>query len=581
VSLPNQLHHLERANLVNLIQSRPEVEYLFRHALIQNAAYGSLLLQHRRQLHQAVAEKLEQLYPAQEQLAPILAHHFAAAGSSKRAFPYFIQAGDTAARAYANAEAAAHYAQALELTSELTVSDEQFGYLGSHYGRILEHLGRHDEALAAYQQMEQVACQHGNRPLELQALILRATIHSTPTARYDISQAQALSEKALALARELNDETAEAKILWNLFLAVKFVGNWPQVIIYSEQAAALARRLNLREQLAYILNDAFPGYLFTGQIARAWAMIEEAQALWRELDNLPMLADNLISTAYLHGTAGNYEQALAQAQEGHQIALATGNLWGQSNSLGQMAFAHLAWGDFRQAIEELERASAIGEQVGFALATVAFPSQLALIYDELGITDKSSQLVQKALSNIEQLPAWQALPLVVLARLHTEKQEWQTAERYIREARQVVGPAEINIVALLVESEAKLSLALGDEERAVRVVDESLSTIDRFQAHSHRAELLYYKGEALRRQGAATAAHDSLSEALALAEPRRLRRLLPLIWLALSRLEWEPTTAQRLRRQAAEMMQQIADSLPAEWRATFLTTPAAREVLSN
>jgi predicted ATPase len=53
------LTHLETTGLLRLAQTHPELEYLFRHALVQDAAYESLLLANRKQLHRQVAETLE------------------------------------------------------------------------------------------------------------------------------------------------------------------------------------------------------------------------------------------------------------------------------------------------------------------------------------------------------------------------------------------------------------------------------------------------------------------------------------------------------------------------------------------
>jgi tetratricopeptide (TPR) repeat protein len=577
----HHLTHLEEAGLMRLAQTMPELEYLFRHALVQNAAYESLLVQQRRHLHQAVAEKLESLYPQQEELAPVLAHHFAAAGDDRRALAYFTQAGDAAARTYANAEAAAQYQHALQLTATESVGDEQMEHLGRQYGRALEHLGRHDEALAAYQQMEAFARRHGNRPMELQALILRATIHSAPTARYDIAQAQALAEQALGLARELNDEAAEAKILWNLVLANKFVGHWPQVLAYAEQGIALARRLNLREQLAYLFNDAYPAYLSSGQIARAGEAIEEAVALWRELENLPMLVDGLSSAAYLQTTLGNYEQALAMAQEGYDLALAIGNIWGQSYSLSQIGMVWLTWGQIGQGMADLEKAIALGEQAGFAIPLIMGPSIQGLIYGEIGQVEQGIKLAQKALHNAEQLPSWQIWPLAILAQLYVAKQDGARAEQYIQQARQVAELSELNGLAHLAQAEARLGLLRGDYERAIQVIDELLPVTRAYSAQGYLADLLYYKGEALRRQGAADAARTVLNEALALAQPLNLRYTLLLSYHALSQLENDPAAAVGLRGQAAGLVQQVADSLPADWRANFLATAAVREIVGN
>ena len=83
-------------------QELPELEYLFRHALVQDAAYDSLLLADRRQLHQMVGEVLEQAYPERlAEFAPVLAQHFTMAGLDDKALDYLILAGDTAANIYA------------------------------------------------------------------------------------------------------------------------------------------------------------------------------------------------------------------------------------------------------------------------------------------------------------------------------------------------------------------------------------------------------------------------------------------------------------------------------------------------
>src|SRR5690348_2967939 len=65
---------LETSGLIRLAAIQPELEYLFRHVLVQDAAYESLLKQERRRLHLAVAEALEALYPdRRNELTPMLA----------------------------------------------------------------------------------------------------------------------------------------------------------------------------------------------------------------------------------------------------------------------------------------------------------------------------------------------------------------------------------------------------------------------------------------------------------------------------------------------------------------------------
>ena len=117
--LVQHLNTLESSGLVRLAVAQPELEYLFRHALIHDAAYGSLVKQDRMQLHRAVGETLERTYPDRlEELAPLLGHHFDEAGDDQRALKYFTQAADSAVRVYANAEAVMHYARALDIAKE-------------------------------------------------------------------------------------------------------------------------------------------------------------------------------------------------------------------------------------------------------------------------------------------------------------------------------------------------------------------------------------------------------------------------------------------------------------------------------
>jgi oligopeptide transport system substrate-binding protein len=108
------LNVLEASGLVRQVQLEPELEYLFRHALIQDAAYQSILRTDRRALHRMVGTTLERLYPEQlDELAPILGWHFEEAGEIGKAIEYLLRAGDRARSLYASQEAIEAYQRAL------------------------------------------------------------------------------------------------------------------------------------------------------------------------------------------------------------------------------------------------------------------------------------------------------------------------------------------------------------------------------------------------------------------------------------------------------------------------------------
>ena len=101
----------------------PRAAYVFKHALIQEAAYQSLLRSMRQQYHQRIAQVLEARFPDLCETQPeLLAHHYTEAGLLAQAIPYWQQAGQRALRRSANVEAIAHLAKGLDVLKILPES---------------------------------------------------------------------------------------------------------------------------------------------------------------------------------------------------------------------------------------------------------------------------------------------------------------------------------------------------------------------------------------------------------------------------------------------------------------------------
>ena len=123
------LSHLDQLVIGEFLYGRgvpPDSSYTFKHALIQDAAYNSLLISRRQQYHQRVGQVLEERFPEIVETQPeILAHHFTEAGLNQdagfnqQAANYWQQAGQTAMRRSANVEAANHLTKGLELLEKL------------------------------------------------------------------------------------------------------------------------------------------------------------------------------------------------------------------------------------------------------------------------------------------------------------------------------------------------------------------------------------------------------------------------------------------------------------------------------
>jgi tetratricopeptide (TPR) repeat protein len=113
VSTRADLGTLEASGLIEIAALQPELEYLFRHALVQEAAYASLLKQDRRSLHRAAAETILALHPDRtRELAGVIGMHFEQAGDGGRAAEYLVVAGEHALERFANREAIAFFTRA-------------------------------------------------------------------------------------------------------------------------------------------------------------------------------------------------------------------------------------------------------------------------------------------------------------------------------------------------------------------------------------------------------------------------------------------------------------------------------------
>ena len=338
MNLEHQLTQLEAAQLLRILADADKA-YLFRHTLVQETAYGSLLVKNRREVHRQVARCHEQLFADRlEEYAALLAHHYGEAGDSEATLKYAIMAGDVAFERNANTEAIEHYSSALRILTRpselLTTTDisARLIHLYTRRGRALELSGHYEDALACYAEMLDTARSRGDRALELAALIAQTTARSTPTRLQDLTLAQELSAEALVLARALDDPAAEAKILWNRSLMGYFMGQPGQAVADGEQAIAIARRLGLREQLAYALHDIARSYVALGQLERGRSALEEAETLWRELGNKQLLADCLNGAVEIYAMEGDYERCLAIADESIRLSKEIGNHWGLAYS---------------------------------------------------------------------------------------------------------------------------------------------------------------------------------------------------------------------------------------------------------
>jgi predicted ATPase/class 3 adenylate cyclase len=124
--LEDALERLTASGLAFRRGTPPDATYTFKHVLVQDAAYDSLLKSRRQELHRKVARVIEERFPGIKTTEPeVLARHLTAAGLDEAAIPHWRAAGELSKRRMALTEAIAHLTRGLEVTSTLPPSPER------------------------------------------------------------------------------------------------------------------------------------------------------------------------------------------------------------------------------------------------------------------------------------------------------------------------------------------------------------------------------------------------------------------------------------------------------------------------
>ena len=295
------LNNLEASGLVQVAAMEPDLEYLFRHALVQDAAYSSLLKQDRRTLHRLAAETVLALYPDRKaELAAVIGMHYERAGDPTAAAEHFVVAGEQALERFARKEAVAFFDRAeasigpddprvnLRLRAALGAGKVSWTYRGQDEG-----IGRLERALA-------VGETTGDPKLIADIYFTLAflrrmrgeTVKSSPELKRAV-------DRAAEIGTALGDPTAHA--IPNAFLAIGIMFSGE----LREGARLLEESLDIISRGTDHVSTAILGGLLTiglarlGEFTKAEAALSRARELAKGGDPIGVLDVNIATSSLL------------------------------------------------------------------------------------------------------------------------------------------------------------------------------------------------------------------------------------------------------------------------------------------
>lgn len=396
-SVQRPLGVLESSGLIRLAATHPELDYLFRHVLVQDAAYDSLLKQERRRLHLAVADALEQLYPERRaELAAMLAYHLDAAGEPTRALPLLVEAGESALQRYVNEEATSFFDRAadlvppgddaalLRLRAQIALGRASAGWLARPLPASVAII---DEALP-------LAERAGDPELLGQVLLWRALLLGnsfrplapgsdlTETIERGLAIAEATGNqqlrgnlltvlgtslktsdprRAIEVLEEALSLTSDADFIGSSLTADTLAGTYASLGEWARAEDALVRSRALAERsgdpkAVIDANITASGIeLERGNLAAA---IELAKDSGRRAEAIGAPACSIVAN-WIAGSgelaSGRFEDALATLGHSNQLSIALDEQWFRNQTDASMTAARCALGDVAAARTEWER----------------------------------------------------------------------------------------------------------------------------------------------------------------------------------------------------------------------------------
>jgi len=267
------LSHLQGAEFIYEQPAFPEVEYTFKHALTQEVAYNSLLLERRRVLHERAAQALETLFHSRlEDHYSELAHHYSRSDNTKKAVEYLGLAGQQAVQRSAYAEAISHLITALELLKTLPDTPERAQQelrlqttLGLAWGATKGYAVAEVEQV--YSRARELCRQVGETPQLFSVLFGLWAFHIV---RAEDEVALELAEQLVSLAQNTQDSVLLVAAYFALGETRLLLGEFVSARAYLEQAITL-----YNPQQHYSLVSISAGF-DSGMIASFWLAV----ALW-------------------------------------------------------------------------------------------------------------------------------------------------------------------------------------------------------------------------------------------------------------------------------------------------------------
>ncbi len=373
-------------------------EYVFKHALLRDVTYESVLRRLRRVYHRRAAEWIIRMGGDRaDEYADQIAAHFAAAGERLAEAEWQGRAGRQAARRYATTEALHALSRALELTPPEEFA-ARYDLLRQRW-EIFHLQGDRASEAADLDEMERLALQMADAGRRAQAAVDKSTYYLS-TGEYD--DVLLVGEQARHWADPAFDASLQAQLHNNCGHAFAYLGRFDEAHDSLTRALELAQaagdkrtRIDTLRVLGIVAEEE-------GDFVAEQQYFEEALRLAREVGDRTGERRTLNSLGIVAQNVGDYATAVARYTESLTIARAIGDRVGEGTVLGNLGVQANHVGDYSRACHMFEQSLQIDRETGNKTGVNVNLLNLAAAVAYMGDYEASLDYYQQSLPGVEE-----------------------------------------------------------------------------------------------------------------------------------------------------------------------------------
>ena len=430
LALQSALDRLAEADLLITESAGPQANYRFKHALIQDAAYDSLLKSRRQALHRRAAEVLRNQQERAVAEPEVIAHHFTEAGLDDLAIEWWGKAGDQALRRSAFQEAIAHLGKAIEMTDkatgaasrpnagDATASRQRVKLQVDYSEAIMYYKGfSAEETRVAWARAAELAA---NRDDFSERSAVRHAQWTLAIVRGELRAAQELASTFLCEAEEAGRPVEAGVARRSLGVICYYSGDFLNARIHCERALDACRHerdFEARERFSDDTGAVAMSILAItswqlGEVERASELINMANHRAAELGHAPSKVHPLYWKSILEILRGDAAAALitGEALEG----LCEEHGMGEWRAIAEMVvgWAHGRLSSPTAGAAEMRQALAVLINKGMRIVVVFFQGLLADLELETLGADSAVVRIDEALVSADQSTNFASLPFL-------------------------------------------------------------------------------------------------------------------------------------------------------------------------